>query len=165
MNRRVFLKSTALALGSPGLLLLEGCPVNSNSVNALVTTVATAVITLLTYLGAAECELAQKVIKALAEFQAAMAEWASGSPTQKVIDAIKALAAVLAQFDPTAKFAELIGLALKALDVILGIVGGTVVRGGNSTALEALYHGQTPQNREEFVKDWNALAPDGAKIN
>jgi hypothetical protein len=94
-----------------------------------------------------------------------MAEWTSGTPTQKVIDAIKALAAVLAQFDPTAKFAELIGLALRALDAILKIIGGTAVRGGNSTALEALYHGQTPGNRQEFVKSWNALAPDGAKIS
>lgn len=147
MNRRQFAIATAAVALAPSALL-TGCGAQS-----YISIVISAVSSLLGFIGG---PLAGQIAVALAAVQTAVANWKSGTITQEVTEALTALQAVLDTVPLGKTVDTLIGIAIAAIEAILGVSGSNVLAARVAVARVHPKPSAAVKTHKQFASIWNA---------
>lgn len=115
ISRRHFTLGLAAAVTLPASLLETGC---AFSVEGTISTIISALGGILTYVGSSQ-PWAAAVQAALTALETQVAAWKAGGAAQYLIDALNAVAAVLAVIPLTAIYSPLIDLIVSGIEAIV----------------------------------------------
>ena len=109
------------------------CKVTANAIKADGAAVAQA-ITDIANQPSITPQLKTDLLAAAAALVAATSNWTTGSPVAIINDAAQAIEALLAAIPQTAPYAVFVGIAVAALDILIGNLGTQPVQGANTFA-------------------------------
>jgi hypothetical protein len=134
--------------------LLTACGAQS-----YISIIISAVSSILGFIGG---PLAGQIAEALAAVQTAVANWKTGTITQQVTEALQALQAVLDTVPLGKAVDTLIGIAIAAIEAILGASGGTVVAARVQVVKAHPAPATAPKTHKQFAHSWNAAVEAAA---
>ena len=110
------------------------CKVTASAIQGDAAAVAKAIQSIANAVQATDPSLAAQLNAAAAALVAATADWTTGSAVADINDAAQAIEALLAAIPLTAPYAIFVGIAVAALDILIGNLGTQTTQTTNTVA-------------------------------